>query len=219
MATWAGVERVKKIFKDADTDCNGSLSKDELKAVFQKVSDWDDETIDALIAQCDYNKDGSLQIREFVDFVFRGIKRERQAKDDKINLVRLMAMHSAYYDDLKDRVHNYLQDHGINPIDFNWEDEWPDALPFCQENHVDILSLEVGVLRMACDKPELWYQRDKWVEDQDIPEDRLFEVMPWAPSAARRVRFGVGSRAMGLAQGASGRTGFGVPRVFVGVPL
>ena len=176
MATYASAERVKKIFLEADTDKNGVLSKEELTIIMKKLSKWDDETIDALMKQCDYNKDGMVQITEFVDFLFCGTQKER---DGQIECVSLMAMHEAYYDDLKDVVHDFLQKHKINRIDFNWEDAWPNAVAYCQENHVDVLSIDSDAIRVAVgDNPELWYERDMWIEKRDIPEEKLFEVFP-----------------------------------------
>ena len=62
MPIYAGSERVKQIFLAADTDKNGVLSKEEVTAIIKKLADWDDETIESLMKQCDYNKDGMLQI-------------------------------------------------------------------------------------------------------------------------------------------------------------
>lgn len=62
MPIYAGAERVKQIFLAADTDKNGVLSKEEVTAIIKKLADWDDETIESLMKQCDYNKDGMLQI-------------------------------------------------------------------------------------------------------------------------------------------------------------
>ena len=76
MASYASAERVKQIFLQADEDRNGVLSKEEVKKVIQKLANWDDETVEELMKQCDYNKDGSLQIREFVDFLFRSTRKE-----------------------------------------------------------------------------------------------------------------------------------------------
>lgn len=179
MATYASAERVKKIFLEADTDKNGVLSKDELTAVIQKLSKWDDETVEELMKQCDYNKDGMLQITEFVDFLFRGTRKQREIQEGTITCVSLMAMHEAYYDDLHDIVHDFLQKHQITRIDFNWEDAWPNAVEYCKLNHVDVLSIDSDAIRVAVgDRGELWYERDMWFDKREIPEEKLFDVLP-----------------------------------------
>eukprot|EP00913_Durusdinium_trenchii_P017546 g16487.t1 len=172
-------QRVKKIFLEADTDKNGVLSKDELTAVIQKLSKWDDETVEELMKQCDYNKDGMLQITEFVDFLFRGTRKQREIQEGTITCVSLMAMHEAYYDDLHDIVHDFLQKHQITRIDFNWEDAWPNAVEYCELNHVDVLSIDSDAIRVAVgDRGELWYERDMWFDKREIPEEKLFDVLP-----------------------------------------
>lgn len=180
MPIYAGAERVKQIFLAADTDRNGVLSKEEVTAIIKKLADWDDETIESLMKQCDYNKDGMLQIREFVDFLFSGSKKEREEnRDGMINTVSIMAMHEAYYEDLKDRVHNYLRDHKISRQDYNWEDTWADAVPFCESNHVDLLTITSDAIRVAVgDRADLWCDRDMWFDKQEIPEEKLFEILP-----------------------------------------
>lgn len=180
MSITAGAQRVKEIFLAADSDGNGVLSKDEVVSLMKKLSDWDDETIEALMKQCDYNEDGSLQIREFVDFLFRGSKKDREdLREDVIYTASIMAMHEAYYDDLKEKVHTYLREHKIQKEDFNWEETWANAVPFCESNHVDILTITSDAIRVAVgDRADLWGDRDMWFDKQDIPEEKLFEILP-----------------------------------------
>ena len=102
MPIYAGAERVKQIFLAADADGNGVLSKEELTDIIQKIAGWDDETIETLMKQCDYNKDGVMQIREFVDFLFRGTKKDREEnRDGIVTVANIMAMHEAYYEDFE----------------------------------------------------------------------------------------------------------------------
>ena len=180
MSIYAGAERVKQIFLAADTDGNGVLSKEEVSVLIKKLAGWDDETIESLMKQCDYNKDGMLQIREFVDFLFASTLKDREEnREGMINTVSIMAMHGAYYEDLKDIVHNYLRDHKISRQDFNWEDTWADAVAYCETNHVDVLSITSDAIRVAVgDRADLWYERDMWFEKQEVPEEKLYEVLP-----------------------------------------
>lgn len=180
MPIYAGAERVKQIFLAADTDGNGVLSKEELTDIIKKIAGWDDETIETLMQQCDYNKDGALQIREFVDFLFRGTKKDREEnRDGIVTVANIMAMHEAYYEDLKDMVHSYLRDHKIHRQDFNYEEAWPDAVAFCESNFVDILSVTSDAIRLSVsDDPQFWPEKDMWMDKQEIPEERLFEILP-----------------------------------------
>jgi len=187
MATWEGAERVKRIFEAADHNMDGKLSRDELKSIFQKVSSWDDEMIDLLLDECDYNKDGQLQVREFIDFMFKGAKLEREERKRPLTVIRIMAMHQAYFEDLKPRFDDFFHKHGIKNIDLNYEEEWEKALPYCQENEVDVLVVNSDAIRIAVgDDATLWQERDMWLDKREIPEEKLFQIMPFVEEIIKK---------------------------------
>jgi len=65
------LERIKRAFDLFDTDGNGSLSNEELRAVLTRPgggSPLTEEDVAALIAEFDVNGDGELQIDEFAAF-------------------------------------------------------------------------------------------------------------------------------------------------------
>mmetsp|Transcript_65916 Transcript_65916/g.141065 ORF Transcript_65916/g.141065 Transcript_65916/m.141065 type:complete len:305 (-) Transcript_65916:84-998(-) len=62
--------KIKTIFQRYDTDGNGTISKEELQQVIQKLGKFSGGDIDAIFAQMDTNKDGMVQYQEFVDWVF-----------------------------------------------------------------------------------------------------------------------------------------------------
>ena len=59
-------------FQKFDKDGNGSISREELVEVLRTLDpdDWDDNSIDHLLASADANGDGALQIEEFLRWVF-----------------------------------------------------------------------------------------------------------------------------------------------------
>eukprot|EP00930_Biecheleria_cincta_P068982 TRINITY_DN56799_c0_g1_i1.p1 TRINITY_DN56799_c0_g1~~TRINITY_DN56799_c0_g1_i1.p1 ORF type:complete len:699 (-),score=119.91 TRINITY_DN56799_c0_g1_i1:356-2452(-) len=64
--------QVLEVFQRFDSDADGSISRDELQEVLQKLSpeDWDKNAIDCLLAGADASGDGNLQVEEFVKWVF-----------------------------------------------------------------------------------------------------------------------------------------------------
>lgn len=62
-------EKIKELFKQADTDNSGTISLDELKSVFSKIGKWSDEDFLDLFQWADQNQDGKLQYEEFLDWV------------------------------------------------------------------------------------------------------------------------------------------------------
>ena len=65
-------EAVLEAFKKFDKDGNGSISREELIEVLRALDpdDWDDNSVDHLLASADANGDGALQIEEFLRWVF-----------------------------------------------------------------------------------------------------------------------------------------------------
>eukprot|EP00746_Dinoflagellata_sp_MGD_P029909 gnl/MRDRNA2_/MRDRNA2_17087_c0_seq1.p1 gnl/MRDRNA2_/MRDRNA2_17087_c0~~gnl/MRDRNA2_/MRDRNA2_17087_c0_seq1.p1 ORF type:complete len:136 (-),score=35.51 gnl/MRDRNA2_/MRDRNA2_17087_c0_seq1:100-507(-) len=62
-------DRIKTIFKLADTDHSGSISRKELEKVFINIGDWTPEEFSELFAQADVNQDDQLDYDEFVDWL------------------------------------------------------------------------------------------------------------------------------------------------------
>eukprot|EP00439_Symbiodinium_sp_Y106_P082112 s250_g21.t1 len=156
MATWEGAERVKRIFGAADHNMDGKLSRDELrgsnmlKSIFQKVSSWDDEMIDLLLDECDYNKDGQLQDLKprFDDFFHKhGIK--------NIDL---------NYEEEWEKALPYCQENEAFAA--------VSELPVWAE--VDVLVVNSDAIRIAVgDDATLWQERDMWLDKRKIPEECL----------------------------------------------
>ena len=76
------LERIKRAFDLFDTDGNGSLSNEELRAVLTRPgggSPLTEEDVAALIAEFDVNGDGELQIDEFAVFWGPMIEEEEEA--------------------------------------------------------------------------------------------------------------------------------------------
>lgn len=58
----------RRIFKQLDTDGNGTLSRDEIRKVFQMAKcQYTQEEIEQTIDECDKNKDGVIELSEFLD--------------------------------------------------------------------------------------------------------------------------------------------------------
>jgi Ca2+-binding EF-hand superfamily protein len=71
VAVAAGDDTTKGIlefFKDADTDGNLLIGRDELERVFRKLGDWSDDQFNVLLQAADTNMDGQLNYCEFVDW-------------------------------------------------------------------------------------------------------------------------------------------------------
>eukprot|EP00437_Effrenium_voratum_P004130 CAMPEP_0181423132 /NCGR_PEP_ID=MMETSP1110-20121109/13972_1 /TAXON_ID=174948 /ORGANISM="Symbiodinium sp., Strain CCMP421" /LENGTH=1183 /DNA_ID=CAMNT_0023546251 /DNA_START=81 /DNA_END=3632 /DNA_ORIENTATION=- len=65
-------QTVLKAFQRFDKDGSGSITRDELSQVLRglKSSEWDDDSIDQLLAAADSSGDGQLQVEEFVKWIF-----------------------------------------------------------------------------------------------------------------------------------------------------
>lgn len=62
---------VKKVFKDADRDRSGELSRREVRAILPSIGiDIDDEALAKLFKKVDASGDGQLQFREFQELLF-----------------------------------------------------------------------------------------------------------------------------------------------------
>ncbi|CAJ1332561.1 unnamed protein product [Effrenium voratum] len=70
----AGVhdEKVIEAFQKFDSDGSGNISKEELAEVLKALNpdDWDNASVDEVMAQADKNGDGELSIKEFLNWAF-----------------------------------------------------------------------------------------------------------------------------------------------------
>ena len=62
-------ERLEIAFKLYDTDNSGTITKDELKAIFGKSHQYDDSFWEEMIQEVDKNGDGVIDIHEFSDMM------------------------------------------------------------------------------------------------------------------------------------------------------
>eukprot|EP00747_Dinoflagellata_sp_TGD_P164144 gnl/TRDRNA2_/TRDRNA2_183661_c0_seq1.p1 gnl/TRDRNA2_/TRDRNA2_183661_c0~~gnl/TRDRNA2_/TRDRNA2_183661_c0_seq1.p1 ORF type:complete len:208 (+),score=47.59 gnl/TRDRNA2_/TRDRNA2_183661_c0_seq1:122-745(+) len=69
MAQCASADRIKEVFRQTDVNGDGFISRQELAAVFNKLGQFDDDALTAVINAADKNKDGKLAYDEFVDFL------------------------------------------------------------------------------------------------------------------------------------------------------
>jgi len=71
-ATEADKARIIEQFRLFDQDGNGGIDKDEMAMVLQVLEPdvWTDKQIKKLFKQADLNKDGKIQIEEFVSWAF-----------------------------------------------------------------------------------------------------------------------------------------------------
>ena len=86
------LERIKRAFDLFDTDGNGSLSNEELRAVLTRPgggSPLTEEDVAALIAEFDVNGDGELQIDEFA--IFWGPMIEEEEEEEEASFIKTAA--------------------------------------------------------------------------------------------------------------------------------
>mmetsp|Transcript_134893 Transcript_134893/g.269162 ORF Transcript_134893/g.269162 Transcript_134893/m.269162 type:complete len:269 (-) Transcript_134893:30-836(-) len=62
-------EGVMAAFKEADTNGDGVISLEELKDVFGRIGDWNDEEFEVLFQAAQTDDDGNLSYEEFVNWV------------------------------------------------------------------------------------------------------------------------------------------------------
>lgn len=69
------VARIKELFRRYDPDLDGSIAREDLKAILQSLSiDCSKAELNAIIRAVDKNRDGRIQYDEFVDVIFFGSK-------------------------------------------------------------------------------------------------------------------------------------------------
>jgi len=76
-------DKLLKIFRGADVDGNGSISKLELSAVLRTLdSNLSYDAIDAMFTAADANNDGGIEYEEFVSWLFRGAEQPETEPDN-----------------------------------------------------------------------------------------------------------------------------------------
>lgn len=78
-------ESIKEIFRNADTNGDGVISKDELKNLFREIAEWSDEEFEVLFAEADKNGDGKIQHQEFIDWVMGSAAKGKVNTDDLVD--------------------------------------------------------------------------------------------------------------------------------------
>eukprot|EP00746_Dinoflagellata_sp_MGD_P005809 gnl/MRDRNA2_/MRDRNA2_111267_c0_seq1.p1 gnl/MRDRNA2_/MRDRNA2_111267_c0~~gnl/MRDRNA2_/MRDRNA2_111267_c0_seq1.p1 ORF type:complete len:229 (+),score=61.58 gnl/MRDRNA2_/MRDRNA2_111267_c0_seq1:38-688(+) len=68
------INEIKKLFKHADLNKDGVVDKDEMKAVFKALGEWEENNLDKLFSSIDANGDGKIQIDEFLTWLLDDIK-------------------------------------------------------------------------------------------------------------------------------------------------
>ncbi|CAJ1345553.1 unnamed protein product, partial [Effrenium voratum] len=65
-------EKVIEAFQKFDADGSGNISKEELAEVLKALNpdDWDNASVDEVMAQADKNGDGELSVKEFLNWAF-----------------------------------------------------------------------------------------------------------------------------------------------------
>lgn len=87
-------EGIKEIFRKADANGDGVISKDELKDLLRELDDWSDEQLETLFKEADKNGDGQIQHQEFVDWVMGSSKKIDQ--DDLADAAEAIQEKSAF---------------------------------------------------------------------------------------------------------------------------
>jgi len=113
---------VLETFQKFDKDGNGSISREELVEVLRTLDpdDWDDNSVDHLLASADANGDGALQIEEFVRWVFaEDVSKLGSASLGNSSLTILIDGSSR--DDLNGEYVQQDEFYGHRPVFFNAE--------------------------------------------------------------------------------------------------
>lgn len=76
------VEKIKETFLLADEDCDGVLSREELKMLIDACGEWSDEEYEQLFAQIDKNSDERIQEQEFIEWVMTDAKQHGILQED-----------------------------------------------------------------------------------------------------------------------------------------
>jgi len=64
------MEEIKKLFENMDTNGDGTISKEEMISLFSELNDYTESEYDSMFNSADADKDGSVNYKEFIDWVF-----------------------------------------------------------------------------------------------------------------------------------------------------
>lgn len=81
---------IKALFKEWDADGNGSISREEMKAVMYKLGPFTQDDINMLMAEADLDEDGEIDYDEFVNFIMAPagmVKLTADGKAERFNLL------------------------------------------------------------------------------------------------------------------------------------
>jgi len=82
-ATAEAIAMCRQLFKEADTDGNGTISEDELKCLFRYFGEWSDEQFSLLFEDADTNCDGHLDYDEFLSYIFGEQKEQKKTSQQE----------------------------------------------------------------------------------------------------------------------------------------
>lgn len=77
-------DRLKVVFKNADANGDGVISKEELRNLLGQLDKWSDAEFDVLFAEVDKNGDGKIQHQEFIDWVMSGTAQKAGVEEEDL---------------------------------------------------------------------------------------------------------------------------------------
>lgn len=95
-------EAILAIFREGDADGNGTLEEDEFAALMKAIDDsLSDADIEKMMDAADSNRDGKIQIEEFIQWVFGGYQGATGTVGETMDTLQQMAKEAATNNGLK----------------------------------------------------------------------------------------------------------------------